>query len=200
VEQKTSSAGLWIGIGCGALFFLTLCAGGGVMAWLTLARSGGRGVATPVISPIGPGPMPSSGPGVGPQLPPPPMPAGPSDAAPRQVLAVVQSASGLAGVGASTECRITVARATRPDGTFWCKADAMCGTTLVYGGGTAGYFNCQLYESPRRDVVGRDTDTTSGDRDAAFELDTQTGTLRVRDDATGALGAFSIEARVVYVR
>ena len=49
-------------------------------------------------------------------------------------------------------------------------------------------------------VVGEDRETSgSGDTDGSFQLDTRSGTLIIRDDAAGALGAFRIEARVMTV-
>jgi hypothetical protein len=40
---------------------------------------------------------------------------------------------------------------------------------------------------------------TSTDGDGAMEVDTGTGTLHVWDDASGALGAFRVEARILRV-
>jgi len=189
---------MWIVVGCGAVFVLLLCAGaGGMVFWTLTARPSGPLGGPVAISPV---PSPGGGGGTGPQLPPPPVPAGPSDPSPRQISAVISAATGSAGVTPGTECRFPVTREPREDGTFWCRAQVTCGSVLLYGGGTAGYFNCQLWETPRRDVIGRDADTTSGDQDPSLDLDTRAGTMRIVDDATGRLGAFSVDARIVYVR
>ncbi len=102
-------------------------------------------------------------------------------------------------VGAT--CTFDVERHSRaePPG-FWCRAQISCGGVLLYGGPNAGYFPCQLYEEPRRDVVGREDMTTAMDSDAAMSLDTRQGSLVVRDDASGPYGTYSVEARVTEVR
>lgn len=199
-EPSKSSAVTWIVVGCGAAFVLLLCAGaGGMIFWTLTARRAATGLVpfTPVP---GDSTAPSGSGGSGPQLPPPPVPAGPSDPSPRQIAAVVSTVTGSSGVTVGTECRFPVLRVPRDDGTFWCRAQATCGSVLLYGAGTGGYFNCQLWDTPRRDVVGRDVDTTSGDQDPSFDLDTRAGTMRIADDPSGRLGAFTIDARVIYVR
>lgn len=198
-EPQKSSALTWIIVGCGAFFVLLVCAGAAGMIFWTLSARRSSSAVMP-ITPVPPVSTSGGPDSTGPQLPPPPVPSGPVDPSPRQVSAVVSTATGPVGVAPGTECRFPVLRVPRDDGTFWCRAQVTCGSVLLYGEGTAGYFNCQLWETPRRDVVGRDVDTTSGDRDPSFDLDTRAGTLRIADDASGRLGAFALEARIIYVR
>jgi hypothetical protein len=74
-----------------------------------------------------------------------------------------------------------------------------CGDNVVYGGGTSGFFPCAFSTQPPA-VLGSDEQTSSGDQDGAFELDTGVGRLSVSDDAAGRLGAFMISARITSVR
>jgi len=207
---KTKGAPFWIAVGCGGALLV-----GGFLACLApmifgifWARDGSllptipdhdhppqptpQPVPVPAPAPQGPGPM----------LPPPPgpSPSGARDPNPRTIVARVVSATDAPGISRGTMCRFQVERRARDDGTFWCNAQVRCGDRLVYGGAEAGFFSCTLYDRPRRDVVGADPSTTASDRDAAMELNTLEGRLHVWDDATGAAGAFNIEASVVEVQ
>jgi hypothetical protein len=77
----------------------------------------------------------------------------------------------------------------------WCNAPVRCGGVLLYGGGTGGFFPCRFSQSPAS-VVGSDTETTTGDRDGAFTIDTAAGILRVRDDSAGDYGTFELDATI----
>lgn len=216
----------WIVIGCGALFFLSLCVAGGAAFYI----AGGMGMTTPAGPPpvpAPPTPMPMqpvpgqpvpfqpipgqpvplppppvpSGPSGPVPMPPPPMPAGPSDPNPRRVRATVTSMLGSVGVRVGDSCAFDVERLPRDDGSFWCRAQVVCNNVLLYGGPTAGFFDCQLIEANgRRDVIGGESATTPTDRDAAMQIDTPQHKLEVWDDQGGALGAFRMEARVESVQ
>jgi hypothetical protein len=67
----------------------------------------------------------------------------------------------------------------------------------LYGGPERGFFACRFYQGERREVVGTDPSTTAEDKDSGLNLDTRTGVLRVWDDASGANGAFDMEAEVI---
>ncbi len=119
--------------------------------------------------------------------------------APRRVRAEVTRVRGNQVVKPGARCEFLVQKKPLDNGTFYCNAQVMCASKLVYGGPNAGYFICALYEVPRRDVVGTDPATTRQDHDPAMHLDTQAGVLRVWDDERGALGAFELEADVLSV-
>jgi hypothetical protein len=167
--------------GCLGLGLVSLCAAGGIYAAM---REG-----EPAIPP------------------PPPLPTGPAPVAPlagdpsaREIVAIIDSASGATALSAGAECRFPVTRRDRPEGGYWCNAQIQCGGRLLYGGGTQGFFPCTLADPPSRHVVGTDDQTTASDGDAAIRLDTTTGTLLVQDDARGPLGAYVLTARVTSVR
>ena len=188
---------VWLLAGCAVLLVLGLCGATGVGVWMYVSEPA---VAVPMPPPTPPPapptwqPQPPTGPG--PQLPPPV----PGHEPPRTVTAVVTSVSGRSPVVNGATCGFSVER--RPNGGgYWCRTQIVCGGQTLYGDSSQnGFFPCTLHESPRRDVVGTDTETTSQDTDAAMTLDTQRNILRVSDDASGRLGAFTIEARITDVR
>ncbi len=208
-ERELTPAGgdgatLWALLGCGGLLLVGLCLVPPVViafVWQSAEEAVSDAPAPawdPAIDPapapaIDPTPAPR--PGIGPANPPPPDPGATSA---RQVTFRV-SESTLGAIPAGSTCAFPVTRHDRPDGTFWCRAEVRCAGQLLYGGGTAGYFDCTLYEQPQRHVVGQDTNTTSGDRDAAFRLDTLRAEIEIRDDARGALGAFVVRGTVTSV-
>ncbi len=183
MQDKKQGTVIWVLVGCLGLFFVLVCGGAG--AFVFFARD------SQPVAPV-PGPAPGPVPGPGPIVP------GPD--APRRVLAVVTSVTGAAPVAVGTACEFPVERRDRGDGTFWCNAQVYCGGQLLYGGPTAGFFDCTLYEQPQRHVVGGEHNTTSMDSDAAMYLDTLQGTLTVTDDAAGRYGAYSLSARVQSVQ
>ena len=184
---------IWVLAGCVGLLTVALCVGGGIALFMV---TGEPGTAGPNSSP-GPGPMPGPAPGPMP-MPPPPGPAG-LDLAPRAVVATVTSGTGRMPVRVGSECRFAVT-ADSSGGSVMCNAQVTCGAQLLYGGPSAGFFPCTVHGSPTRHVVGRDAQTTAGDRDAAMSLDTIAGTLSVRDDTTGNFGAYTVEARVLSIQ
>jgi hypothetical protein len=123
-----------------------------------------------------------------------------SDVQPRQVRAEVTRVQGARVVSLGDRCEFLVERRMRDQSSFYCNAQVVCGGKLLYGGPDRGYFACRLFEGDRRDVVGGDPNTTGSDQDAAIQLDTRNGLLRIWDDAKGPLGAFEIEAEVFSVQ
>lgn len=186
---------LWVGVGCAVLFLGALCLIPPAVYFLVLRTTSSDD--GPIVAPrdpaLGDPALDPTVPGPGPTLPPPPAGA-------RHIVAEVTEATGLSSVHAGSRCELDVTREERSDGTFWCNAQIRCAGELVYGGATAGYFDCTLYEQPQRHVVGQDFNTSSGDNDAAMRLDTLRSELEVSDDASGRLGAFLIRARVTELR
>jgi hypothetical protein len=202
-----SSVWLWVGLGCGGLVLVLACVGGAGFWFYYQARDAQDQVAVAfeqaraqeeaqrrMAEQAQPG-MP------GVPLPAVPTGPGPTDRTPRMIVATVTSVTGNPGVAPGNVCSFAVEhheQPARPEG-YWCRAHVMCGLTLIYGGGEAGYFPCTLTDSPRG-VTGADGDTTATDRDGSLELDTRSGRLVVRDDASGHLGAFSVEGTINSVR
>lgn len=205
------SESLWIGVGvgCSLLLLCALCILGAVGMWFAQSAASAplseswtpellpERRTQPPISPWPPTAGPTTGPTPGPSTPPTVGPATPLGVADRRVVrATVTEVSGLADVPVGSTCTADVTRRDLEDGTFWCHADILCAGRALFGGLDSGFFHCVLYEGARRDVVGRDGDTTRDDRDAAMSLDTRAGTLELRDDATGAHGELRVLARV----
>lgn len=214
-----SSVWLWVGIGCGGLLLIFACFGG-IGAYFFLqakeaseemavaareaearyAREAAEAEQRAMMEREAALAQQGQGQGLGlPSMPPPPLPTGPrpTNTSPITVTAQVTGVTGNPGVSPGTPCTFLVEQhdaAERPGG-YWCRANVMCGLTLLYGGGTAGYFPCTVTDSPRS-VVGRDSDTTQSDSDGSLDIDTRAGRLRVADDATGRLGAFSVDAQI----
>ncbi len=202
----------WVVIGCGALFLGGLCLVPAVATWLFFERDAVDEDApppvvspapTPPIAPAPPSPTPPSPTPPTPPSPTPPtpnVPPPPATEAPRHVEARGTESTGLGSVPVGATCSFDVTREALADGTFWCNAQVRCAGQLLYGGPSAGFFDCTLYEGAERHVVGEDANTTSVDRDSAMSLNTLTHTLVVRDDPTGNLGAFTVRAEVTSVR
>ncbi|MEM9069910.1 MAG: hypothetical protein AAGE52_15465 [Myxococcota bacterium] len=191
--QPQNNTVIWVLIGCAGLLVLGLCVATGIGVWMYMGQDS-TVVTTP---PAYPQPQPIPQPGPGPALPPPPT----MDVSPRMVTASVSSVGGSAPVQAGASCGFAVERHPHPDPPgYWCRAQIVCNGLLLYGGGNSGYFPCSLHDQPRRDVVGRDEQTTAQDTDASMILDTQQGTLTIRDDASGPHGAYTLEARITAVR
>jgi hypothetical protein len=201
---------LGVGLGCGMLVVLLVCAGAGTFLVLrsapTASGPGNAGGPSPVTTPSYPPPS------YPPPVPPPtiavppsvaPLPptsvatAGDDDRAPRAVHATIESVTGSPGVSVGQTCEFNVERRDREDGSgFWCNAQVVCGGHLLYGGPTAGFFPCTLFAGPSRGVVGQDPNTTSQDRDGAMSIDTVQSHLEVWDDATGPSGEFRVGAHI----
>lgn len=202
-EPQSNSALIWVLVGCAGLLVLGLCGATGFGVWRYLEASttapypGPAPVPTPMPTPPYPAPPSGPAPGPGPSLPAPPQ----MGVSPRTVTATVTSVTGSSPVAVGATCGFNVERHTRPDPPgFWCRAQITCGGTLLYGGPSAGFFPCQLFEQPRRDVTGEDDMTTASDTDAAMRIDTRTGTLSIRDDSAGTHGQYTVEARITDVR
>lgn len=196
-EPQSNNTLIWVLVGCAGLLVLGLCGATGFGVWLYLEDSR-TAAPMPVPTPT-PYPAPPSGPapGPGPALPAPPQ----MGASPRTITATVTSVTGSSPVAVGATCGFNVERHTRPDPPgFWCRAQISCGGTLLYGGPSAGFFPCQLFEQPRRDVTGEDDMMTGSDTDAAMRLDTRAGTLSIRDDSAGPHGQYTLEARITDVR
>lgn len=206
--DEGAGPGLWLLLGCGGLVLVGLCLippGVIFFAW-----HAGEEAAGPVVTPVDPAlepapdpaldpaPRPPPGPslGSGPSNPPPPDPGATS----ARSVTVNITESNVSGVAVGSTCTFPITRHDRPDGTFWCRAEVRCGGRLLYGGGSAGYFDCTLYEQPQRHVVGQDLSTSAADMDAAFRIDTLRSELEIRDDARGRLGAFLVRGTVASVR
>ncbi len=199
MEPKNDNTWLLVGAaaGCGLLMIILLCGVSGAVFFVR-SRSSSGPVTMPTPTPPSM-PMPPSVPLPPPPLLPPPLPPGTSgvtDTAPRLVRASVTSVTGSPVATPGQSCEFNVERRDRDDGTFWCNAQMVCGGHLLYGGPTAGFFPCTLYEGPPRHVVGSDPTTTSEDQDAAMTLSTVDGTLEIWYDASGPNGEFRLLAHV----
>jgi hypothetical protein len=116
------------------------------------------------------------------------------------VVARVTSVTGNVPVRRGALCRFVVQTIiANRDGADRCRAQVTCGDTLLYGGQTSGYFNCDLDDPPSKHVSGLDDATTWSDSDAALNIDTRAGRLIVRDDSQGFHGEMQVEARIVDV-
>ena len=194
--------GLWLLLGCGGLLLAGLCLvppGVIFLAW--------QGDDSPEVTPTDPAIDPAIDPATAP-VPPPstplpgpanPPPPDPGTTSARNVVVRITE-SNVSGVAVGSTCSFPVTRHDRPDGTFWCRAEVRCGGQLLYGGGTAGYFDCTLYEQPQRHVVGQDFGTSGSDTDAAFRIDTLRAEMEIRDDPRGRLGAFLVRGTVTSVQ
>src|SRR5687768_14993073 len=158
-QSGGTSPWVWVGVGCGGLLLVGLCVGGGAAFWMM------RAVPDHVSGPVAQQGTPSwptaTDPGVPVAVPtqPPALPTAPrpSDTSPRAVTASVTNVTGNPGVAPGNECVFLVEMHDQADapGGYWCRANVMCGLTLLYGGGTAGYFPCTVFDNPRG-VVGQD--------------------------------------------
>ena len=216
-STRVPQSWLFAGVGCGLLTLLSLCI---ASAWAAFAfvnetdpieseaptlpvYDAGQPLRTPPPAPA-PAPQPSMPipPPGQPVIPPPGQPAipPPDQHQSWRIQARVTEVDGLSNVRVGSLCEFNVRRFDRPDHTFWCNAQITCGGQLLYGGTNAGFFDCTLYDSPERHVVGEDPSTTQRDRDSAMRLNTLSHELTVHDDASGRLGAFRVRAEITAVR
>lgn len=211
-EHEPKDAGgpwIWVAMGCGGLFLIGLCFVPPAFFFL-----GGDRPSDPVadpgpVPPLPPGPAPAPIPFPAPVPAPAPGPPGPTMPDPpdtptstRTVTVRLTAVEGgrISHLRVGSTCSFPVTQSSRTDGTFWCNAQIRCGGELLYGGPSAGFFDCTLYEQPERHVVGEDRDTTTGDSDGAMRLDTLRAELEIRDDGSGRLGAFTVRATVTGVQ
>jgi hypothetical protein len=117
-----------------------------------------------------------------------------------QIRANVTAVQGQAPVTPGTECAFIVERHPHPNLGYWCRAHIVCGASLLYGGGQAGYFSCHLEAQGGVSVVGEDRQTSAMDTDAAMAIDTGRRLLQIQDDAAGRFGAFSVVAEITSVQ
>lgn len=201
MSENKSSPLVWILGGCGLLSVFGCCIGGAVGIYFYQKQQ--EALAQYPFEPPGGTTVPGTfgGDAPGPQplplvIPPAPRPVGST----HLVTATVDAVAGTAPVSVGDTCSFTVEvidRAEVPQG-YWCHTVTMCGSSILYGGPSNGYFLCAVYDSPAA-VIGEDIDTTASDSDGSYQLDTRAGRLIVRDDASGAMGAFRVEARVISV-
>lgn len=100
---------------------------------------------------------------------------------------IVESATGLPGVTNGTSCRAWIHRHA-PD----CRGYLECGDRVLYGREWS-QFPCVASDT---EVRGGEDMTTGQDGDAAFLVDSPTGTLFAHDDASGPFGAYSVRLRL----
>ena len=113
--------------------------------------------------------------------------------------ATVNSFSGPATVTAGSACNFDVEHRIFSNNTAQCHVEVVCGNNVhLYGTSSNGFFRCEFSRVPAR-VVGQDLETTSGDTDGAFVIDTDRHVLEVRDDAQGAYGMFDMRATITSV-
>ena len=115
------------------------------------------------------------------------------------VTATVTSYLGLtAGISPGTTCDLPITQETTQDGRTVCHVLASCGGQTLYGDAQTGFFPCQFSTSPPT-VIGQDTDTTMGDQDGAFSIDTNARTLSIADDFQGRYGMYVLSASITGV-
>ena len=192
VTGESNAKIYWVLGGCGAVLLLGICALGGLAVWVAVSSQGDDDL---LATPEPPLPLPGD-PATGDPLPPPSGMHDPFGAEPRMVRAVVTRVDGSRPVEEGEVCSFAVERRRVQGGAVLCQTQVVCGGKLLYGGANAGYFPCTMGAPPEREVVGREDHTTREDQDAAFHIDTRDRRIAVRDDATGAHGAYSLEARV----
>lgn len=184
---------IWVAAGCGGLLILTLCVGSGVAFYFVGQRAEMERTdyPGPMIDPNGP----SGGQGPGPMMP----NTGGSESV--EVNATVTVSTGSQPAAAGSTCSFRVEHLPRSNGAgFWCRTQAVCAGRLLFGGPTAGYFNCTYSGGASPAVTGGDPDTTSADSDASFAIDTTSGNVTIRDDASGPNGEYSLVAHIDSVR
>ena len=215
--SKGDNALVYVLAGCGVLLVIGLCVVTGFGMYVVTQQAAVIPSVRPTPGPNprefppypdGPPPspaLPAPGPGgatpaiPAPGLPPPP----PAPVAALEVEFEVEVVGGAPRVAPGDRCTFPVTQQPRAGQTPWCRAEVRCGDQLLYGGGSAGYFECSF--SPATGdgpgaVVGGEDQTTGVDGDAAFRVDTLGGVVTIRDDAGAPSGAFSVRGRVVEVR
>jgi len=143
---------------------------------------------------------PSTGPGSGPMMPSPGTTPGATSSV--EITAAVTVVTGSRPVSEGAICSFRVERLPRSNGAgYWCRTQAVCGGKLLFGGPTAGYFNCRMtVGSGVPEITGGDPDTSSVDNDASFAIDTTASSVVLRDDATSQNGEYSLVAHINSLR
>lgn len=188
MERKASQdALLWGLVGCGGILFLVLI-GSCIAGMVLVGRRGLPDLPRPTVGSDPPAPVPPPG------APPPtaPVPPGkpPPPLAPVRIRVAVTSVTGSLSGRVLGGCDVSVSPPASPGA--MCQAVVLCDGLPLYGGGGTGFFRCQLGPGAGR-VVGNDADTTADDGDAAFTLDTDARTFRLRDDDRSTFGAYALE-------
>lgn len=99
---------------------------------------------------------------------------------------------------AGDECTAWVLRHVAPNEGPWirskdeCEAQLTCGTRILYGDG-GSVCPCSFEDGQLR---AGESMTTGTDGDPAFNVDTKAKTISLRDDDSGALGAFELRAQI----
>lgn len=184
---------IWVAAGCGGLLLLLLCVATGFGVFTIMDKRASMGGSAPM-------PMQSSDPSTGPMMP---SPGGsPGATASVEVTATVTSSTGSRPAPEGAVCSFRVEHLPRSGGSgYWCRTQAVCGGQLLFGGPTAGYFNCDMtQDSSGTQILGADPDTTSADNDGSFAIDTNAGTVVIRDDSTSANGEYSLVAHISSVQ
>lgn len=104
--------------------------------------------------------------------------------------ATVRSVTGAPVATVGQVCRVLFSNASPSLGQPNCRVRVVCGESVVYGAGSAGYLPCSVRQPPLR-INGRDGQTTWQDQDPALEI--RDGEILVSDDATGVRGSFRVE-------
>lgn len=205
MDQNGQSNGSVMALmGCGALLMCGLCVVTGMGAYMFLSP-GGRPPAEPIVvapaTPVAPHmpnqPLPQEPPVPHPFQPPQPqqpvLPPPPPSARPDvRVRATVTHITAGGPVASGAQCDFQVEMPSPSQ--QMCRAQVYCGGRLLYGGPTAGYFQCTV--GPGNQVTGQDGNTTADDTDASFSISTPASIITLRDDASGPNGAFTLTARV----
>ncbi|NOY94044.1 MAG: hypothetical protein GXP55_22910 [Deltaproteobacteria bacterium] len=187
---------IWVAVGCGGLLLLTLCVATGFGAYFVMDR----GSSSPMSSPMPQAQQPT-GPGSGPMMP---SQGGgtPGATSSVEVTAAVTVVTGSRPVSEGAICSFRVERLPRSNGAgYWCRTQAVCGGKLLFGGPTAGYFNCRMtVGGGAPEITGGDPDTSSADNDASFAIDTTESSVVLRDDATSQNGEYTLVAHINSLR
>ncbi len=191
-ETGRKNTAIWVLAGCGAGLMALLCVGTGVATFFVMRSDGVASDRTAdgddPTAPKERGPSPTV------QTP------DRDESAPWVVVAKVTAATGTKPVDEGAQCGFAVERHPSPGGGYWCRSQIVCAGKLLYGGPRSGYFQCTVVTSGRLSIVGSDVETSAKDTDAAMTLNTVLGELSLRDDSSGAHGAYTLSARIISVR
>jgi hypothetical protein len=180
--RPSGGGGAQVLIGCGVALLVTLCFGP------TLIGLGAGMFARSVsVAPTGPPPPPPASAGEGgPHMPlPPGAVIGPVGVANVSLALTVDGATGRSGVAAGDSCTLDFVYDTSELG-LQCHASLSCGSLLVYGGTSQGYFPCDPTPGSDGLHTGIDGAPTSEDGDPRFWISSER--VEVSDDAEGPLG------------
>lgn len=112
------------------------------------------------------------------------------------VRAQITSYVGSAGLPVGSTCELPIETRAQADGSTLCHVRLSCSGVPLYGNDENGFFPCVV--SPGS-VSGQDFETTSGDRDGAFMVNTSTRMFEAHDDAMGPMGFFAVTGTILSV-